>query len=158
MSSLSHLQKVRSNSWTKSFIPRHQVTYPNLIYTYFHICSFWLPKYNLEYHELRSIVTKHSQIPSKLLCFVVSQKKLDHTCSLDLRKNNVVNVYVQACGGADNVNDNESIIQVCAICDSKNSIKYYHMNGWSATKIKAALYLRKMTKFVANVKEQLHAN
>ena len=79
--------------------------------------------YNLEYHELRSIVTKHSQIPSKLLCFVVGKKKLDHSCSLDLRKNNVVNVHVRGCGGADNVDDNESDIQVCAVCDSKSSIK-----------------------------------
>ena len=100
-----------------------------------------LKKYNLEYHELRSIVTKHSQIPSKLLCFVVGKKKLDHNCSLDLRKNSVVNVYVWGCGGADNVDDNESDIQVCAVCDSKSSIKYYPMNGWSATKIKAALSL-----------------
>ena len=53
-----------------------------------------LQKYNLEYHELRSTVKKHSQIPSKLLCFIVGQKKLSHTCSLDLRKNNDVNVYV----------------------------------------------------------------
>ena len=97
-----------------------------------------LKTYNLEYHELRSIVTKHSQIPSKLLCFVVGKKKLDHNCSLDLRKNSVVNVYVRGCGGADNVDDNESDIQVCAVCDSKSSIKYYPMNGWSATKIKAA--------------------
>ena len=37
-----------------------------------------LKKYNLEYHELRSIVTKHSQILSKLLCFVVGQKIRSH--------------------------------------------------------------------------------
>ena len=35
---------------------------------------FGLKKYSLEYHELRSIITKHSQIPSKLLCFVVGKK------------------------------------------------------------------------------------
>ena len=72
-------------------------------------------------------------------------KKLDHNCSLDLRKNNVVNVYGRGCGGADNVDDNESDIQVCAVCDSKSSVKYYPMNGRSATKIKAAQSLTSKT-------------
>ena len=84
--------------------------------------------------ELIKIFHKHAHIPLNLVCLMAGNKKIDQTSVIDLRENQLINVYVKGSGGAgeQGVSSNE---KVCVLCESKTTFKYLHIKTMNQEKI-----------------------
>ena len=99
-----------------------------------------LKSHQVAYEHLLNLVTEYTQIPQKLLSLMVGRKRLKGGSYLDVRNQNIINVFVRGCGGAGDEN-----VTICCICGSKISLRYYKLEGWDRTKIDPAQTLAKKT-------------
>ena len=107
--------------------------------------------YELFYDELIKIVHKHTHLPLNLVCLMAGHKKIDQTSVIDLRENQLINVYVKGFGetGEQGVSSNE---KVCVLCESKTTFKYLHIKTINQEKINV---IQTMTKKIL-VKNEDH--
>ena len=73
---------------------------------------------------------------------MAGNKKIDQTYVIDLRENQLINVYVKGFGGTgeQGVSSNE---KVCVLCESKTAFKYLHIKTMNQEKINV---IQTMTK------------
>ena len=60
----------------------------------------------LSYSEIISVVTRYTEVPSKLLNLMVGNRKLKANDILDIKVENFINVYVKGFGGGKDSSGN----------------------------------------------------
>ena len=103
-----------------------------------------LKSHQLSYNELIKIVHKHTKIPLNLLSLMVGNKKIDQTSVIDLRQNQLINVYTKGFGGTG---DQDAILneRICVLCGSKTAFKYLYIKTMNQEKIHVIQTMTKKT-------------
>ena len=96
----------------------------------------------LSYSEIISVITRYTEIPTKLLNLVVGNRKLMTNDILDLKAENFINVYVKGFGGGKDSSANSDTnekhnCKKCSICFGE-SLRFFHMTSWSDEKVAIA--------------------